>query len=71
MNTFKQILLGLLIIASMYCGILMLIIGKYLAGGILLIVCIFCVFHAKKVLQRIITQQVTDNVSRETFKEKQ
>lgn len=67
MSTFKQCLLGGIMLSSMFCSVILLMMGLYLAGGVLAVVCIFCVFHAQKVVQHIRNQKVTDNVSRETF----
>lgn len=68
-NLAYQIVLGVIIIASMYCSIVLLMMKEYLVGGVLAFVCLFCVKQAQKLVKRTVNQSVKDNVSRETFVE--
>lgn len=69
MSTFKQCLLGAVMLASLFCSVMLLMMGLYLAGGVLAFVCLFCVFHIKKHAKQLDNQSVTQNVSRETSEE--
>jgi hypothetical protein len=66
MNTFKQIILGMIIISSLYCSIYLGLMREYIAGIILFMVFIYTAFYGIKTVQQLIRQQVTQNVSRET-----
>ena len=54
MNLFKQLLLGGIFIASMYCSVFFLWMGEYVGGALLALIALYIFIKGRKLIKQLI-----------------